>query len=76
MSKILSVDEAAVCLRLTPTTVRRMIRDGELRALKVGNKYRIREEDIDDLWHAERIAAEAPPLTPEQRLHLRTLLEN
>ena len=41
MSGLLTVDEAAAELRVHPATIRRMIRRGELAAVKVGKLWRV-----------------------------------
>jgi len=43
----LTVDEAAIALRMQPQGVRRLIRDGRLRAVMVGRKYLIDRAEID-----------------------------
>ena len=45
--RLLTVREVAVALRVSTMTVYRLIRGGELRALRVGHSYRIRESDVD-----------------------------
>ena len=43
---LLTVDEAAEQLRVHPVTVRRMIRRGDLAAVRIGSVYRV---DADEL---------------------------
>jgi len=43
---LITTEEAARRLSLTPETVRRMIRGGELRAVKIGRVHRIEEEEL------------------------------
>lgn len=43
---LLTVEEAANRLRVHPETVRRMIRRGELAAIRVGTIWRIDETDL------------------------------
>lgn len=45
-AQVLTVDEVSACLRLTPASIRRLIRRGDLKALNVGGagrgaRYRI-----------------------------------
>ncbi|MEO7122844.1 MAG: helix-turn-helix domain-containing protein [Lacisediminihabitans sp.] len=42
----LTVDEYATLLRITPQTVRRLIRGGSLAVVKVGGQYRIAKSTI------------------------------
>lgn len=43
----LTTEEAAEYLQVTVDTVRRYIREGRLRASRLGREYRIRQEDLD-----------------------------
>lgn len=47
-SELLTVKEVAEILRVSQPTVLRMIDDGELRAIRVRNQWRIRRSDLDD----------------------------
>lgn len=47
-SDLLTVKEVAGVLRVSQPTVLRMIDDGELRAIRVRNQWRIRRSDLDD----------------------------
>lgn len=42
----LTVSEVARFMRVSNMTVYRMIRSGELKAIKVGSRYRLRESDV------------------------------
>src|SRR3972149_6948725 len=46
MSDLLTVEEVADRLRLHEMTVRRHIKAGRLRAVRVGRRVRVREEDL------------------------------
>lgn len=45
----LRVEEAAELLKVSTRTIYRMINDSELPAVRVGNKWRIRREDLMNL---------------------------
>jgi excisionase family DNA binding protein len=47
--ELLTVDETARLLRVTPITVRRYIAAGRLPGLKVGRGVRVRGESVDEL---------------------------
>jgi excisionase family DNA binding protein len=47
-SALLTVKEVAEILRVSQPTVLRMIDDGELRAIRVRNQWRIRRSDLDE----------------------------
>ena len=46
-SRFLTVAEVASLLRVSTMTVYRLIKGGELGAVRIGKSYRIREDDID-----------------------------
>lgn len=45
-SEFLTVGEVARLMRVSNMTVYRLIKAGSLRAVQVGNRYRIRETDV------------------------------
>jgi len=47
VEKLMDVEDAAAYFGLTEYTVRKMARDGNIPAAKVGRAYRFRKEDID-----------------------------
>ena len=50
---IMTVDEVAEYLNLHPLTVRRLARDGEIPAFKVGRQWRVKRA-ILDRWLVEK----------------------
>ena len=44
--RLLTVNEVADLLRVSRMTVYRLIKTGEMPALRVGRSYRLREEDV------------------------------
>ena len=46
-ARFLTVLEVADQLRVSTMTVYRLIKSGELRAVRVGKSYRLREDDVD-----------------------------
>ncbi len=44
---LLTVREVAATMRVSTMTVYRLIKSGELPAIRVGKNYRIRESDVD-----------------------------
>ena len=44
--KYFTIDELAERWKLTPETIRRMVRDSKLKSIKFGNRVRITEEEI------------------------------
>jgi excisionase family DNA binding protein len=47
----MTVSETAAVFHLSPRTIRRMIRRGELYAVRIGRSVRIRTEDIQYIIH-------------------------
>ncbi|MHC4649009.1 MAG: helix-turn-helix domain-containing protein [Planctomycetota bacterium] len=47
MQEYFTIDEVADKLMVSHVTIRRLIKDGELESFKVGNRYRITQEQID-----------------------------
>ena len=46
-ARFLTVAEVADILRVSTMTVYRLIKSGEMRAIRVGKSYRLTEEDVD-----------------------------
>ena len=47
-ARLLTVNEVADLLRVSRMTVYRLIKEGDIAALRVGRSYRLREDDVDD----------------------------
>ena len=50
MTKLLTVNEAAEVLSLTPTTIYRMTKAGTLPHVRIGRSIRFSEEDLKSLF--------------------------
>lgn len=48
MNDLLLVEEVADILRCSRMTIYRLIRRGQLRAVRVGRNYRVRASDLND----------------------------
>jgi excisionase family DNA binding protein len=46
-NRLLTVAEVALTMRVSNMTVYRLIKSGQLAAVRVGKNYRIRESDVD-----------------------------
>lgn len=46
-ARFLTVAEVAGLLRVSTMTVYRLIKAGQLPAMRIGKSYRVREEDVD-----------------------------
>lgn len=53
MERLFTPEEVAEKLQITYKHCLKLIRDGELRAKKIGNKYRISEKDIKLFFYGE-----------------------
>ena len=61
--KYFSVDEIATIIDLHPKTVRRFIREGKIKAQKMGREWRVRENDFREYAHGELKTPEAAEKT-------------
>jgi excisionase family DNA binding protein len=55
ISRLLTVAEVANVIRVSRMTVYRLIRRGQLKAIRVGRNYRVREEDLNDYLEAQAV---------------------
>jgi excisionase family DNA binding protein len=83
--EVYTVEHAAERLKLHPKTVLRFIRDGRLRATRLGKSYRILRSDLEVLAGASPARSDAPSvrvttvvdldgLAPERAQRLATML--
>jgi excisionase family DNA binding protein len=56
--RLLTVAEVAATMRVSNMTVYRLIKGGEIAALRVGKNYRIRESDVDRYLSARSVQVE------------------
>lgn len=73
-----NVAEIARILDLHPKTVRRLIRDGQIKARKIGREWRIRKEDLREYAHGELTGPSPDPSSPiplEDRIHVSAVIE-
>lgn len=56
-NRLLSTDDVAELLAVTPKTVRRWIAEGELPAVKLHRQWRVRSAELDRLLEGESDAA-------------------
>ena len=72
MEKLLTPEEAAAILSVSPKSIRAWLRQGKLKGVRAGRLWRIRERDLeaflDPLAHALETAPEDDePLTEEDK---------
>jgi len=58
--RLLTAGEVAAILRISNMTVYRLIKSGQLAAVRVGKNYRIRESDVDGYLSERTVKAEGP----------------
>jgi excisionase family DNA binding protein len=66
MNELYSVEQVAQRLGLHVRTVRTYVRDGRLRAVRIGKQYRIARSDLEELTGA----AVTDPVPPPTRRHV------
>ena len=57
---LLTVGEVAETMRVSNMTVYRLIKGGQLAAIRVGKSYRIRERDVDRFLSEQSVKVEGP----------------
>jgi excisionase family DNA binding protein len=57
ISAFLTTEEVLTCLRVTPRTIYRLIKSGELPAIRIGRQWRFRRADLDEWIDRQRTAA-------------------
>ncbi len=55
ISRLLTVAEVAGVIRVSRMTVYRLIRRGQLKAIRVGRNYRVRSDDLNDYLEAQAV---------------------
>lgn len=58
--RLLTVGEVATMMRVSNMTVYRLIKAGQLAAIRVGKNYRIRESDVDRYLSERSVHVEKP----------------
>lgn len=75
MTELFTVEEVADYLRVTKTTVYRLLRRGGIPATKVGNQWRFDSSAIDKWLRRKSISAETKILVIDDEEVIRTLLK-
>ena len=68
--RLYTLQEAAVVLRKSERSVRRMLHDGSLRGCKIGGTWRIAERDLIEIGWGSARRREATATEPRQFGHL------
>jgi excisionase family DNA binding protein len=56
-SALWTTEDVVAYLNVTPRTIYRLIRTGELPAIRIGHQWRIRQSDLDEWLDRQRVAA-------------------
>ena len=56
-SAFLTTEEVLGCLKVNPRTIYRLIKTGELPAVRIGRQWRFRRSDLDEWIDRQRTAA-------------------
>ena len=54
---VLTTEEVLSCLKVNPRTIYRLIKTGELPAIRIGRQWRFRRADLDEWIDRQRTAA-------------------
>jgi len=58
MDKLFRIDDVSKILKVSQTTVRRMLARGELKGVRVGRLWRITQSEIDRISHIKHEESE------------------
>ena len=74
--RLLTVNDVAERLQVHPITIRRHIKAGKLRSVRIGRSVRIREADLEEYLGADDERSEYPTPTPEAIAEVRRILDS
>lgn len=57
LSAFLTTEEVLGCLKVNPRTIYRLIKSGDLPAVRIGRQWRFRRADLDAWINRQRTAA-------------------
>lgn len=55
MASFMKIEDLMKLLDLSRPTITKLIKSGELPAVRIGNQYRISREDFEEFWHKKVI---------------------
>jgi excisionase family DNA binding protein len=73
--ELYSVDQVATQLGLHVRTVRNYVRDGRLKAVRIGKQYRIAREDLETLTRPPAAAAGTERDTPRRHVEVSSIVQ-
>jgi len=72
--ELYSVEQIADLLGLHVRTVRHYVRDGKLKATRIGKQYRIARQDLEAFTGQSASALEPPPLRRQRHIEVSTVV--
>ena len=57
---MLDIEEVMSRLGVSDSTIRRLVRDGKLRAYRIGRRLKFKQEDVDRFVEGQVVAPSAP----------------
>jgi len=73
--ELYSVDQVAALLGLHVKTVRTYVRDGRLKATRIGKQYRIARADLEALTGKSAAALEGPPVRRSRHIEVSSVVD-
>lgn len=73
--KLYSVDQVAGLLNLHVRTVRNYVREGRLKAIRIGKQYRIAREDLEAMTGRPASALEREPVQRQRHVEVSSIVE-
>ncbi|HXC56971.1 MAG TPA: helix-turn-helix domain-containing protein [Rhizomicrobium sp.] len=73
--ELYSVDQVASLLGLHVKTVRHYVRDGKLKAVRIGKQYRIMREDLEALTGRSAEALEGPAVRRQRHVEVSSVVD-
>ena len=72
--ELYSVEQIADLLGLHVRTVRHYVRDGKLKAIRIGKQYRIARQDLEAFTGQSAAALERPPVRRQRHIEVSTVV--
>jgi excisionase family DNA binding protein len=73
--ELYSVDQVAGLLNLHVRTVRNYVREGRLKAVRIGKQYRIAREDLEAMTGRPASALEREPVRRQRHIEVSSIIE-
>ena len=72
MDNLLNVNQVAFILKVHPLTIRRYLKEGKLKAVRLGGNIRIKESQLQDFHKDFSPNASLPKITKNKQLEIKT----